>query len=210
MRLCLESFAARARPPLRPASDTLIALLISLDAKRSANIRQFQSCTTQGDDVKRVSMNVQSSPPARANQTQKQLVKLLYVQHGSHKIASELSGVPYDTVRQWAVRGKWTKQDVSQNVTTQVQRLTERISDELAENERETRLSLSRYARRAAESAETATLRDAPYVKAAAQVAGITHKWGDQEGKASHFTLNVLNLNSLEVRPEAAEDNTPA
>ena len=140
-----------------------------------------------------------------ATANQKELVRILYLEHG-HKRAAELSGVNYDRVRQWAHRYQW-KQGLSQNVTKQV---AERVTDELAENERETRLSLSRYARRAAKDSEQATLKDAPYVKAAAQVAGITHKWNDQDGKAQHFTLNVLNLNSLEVRQEAEADTLDA
>jgi len=138
-------------------------------------------------------------------QTQRELVRVLYLNHGLQQ-AAELSGVRYDLVRQWASRYNW--KPMSQNVTNPVREVAEKISDELAENERETRLSLSRYARRASRDAEQATLKDAPYVKAAAQVAGITHKWGDQEGKAQHFTLNVLNLNSLEVRPEAEVEAT--
>lgn len=138
---------------------------------------------------------------SKANHSQRELVRLLYLEHG-HQLASEMSGVRYDKVRKWASRYGW--KGPSQNVTTSnIRAVTEKLSDELADNERETRLSLSRYARRAAKDSEQATLKDAPYVKGVAQVAGITHKWGDQEGKASHFTLNVLNLNSLEVRQEA-------
>ena len=134
-----------------------------------------------------------------SNQTQRELVRLLYLEHG-HQKASELSGVRYDLVRQWVSRYGWDRKEVmSQNVTKAT---ADRVQNELADNERETRLSLSRYARRAARDAEKATLRDAPYVKAAAQVAGITHKWGDQDKAPSHFTLNMLNINSLEVRKE--------
>jgi len=144
-------------------------------------------------------------PAAKANQQQRELVRLLYLEHG-HQLASEMSGVRYDLVRQWASRYGW--QGPSQSVTTaSIRAVTEKLTDELQENERETRLSLSRYARRAAQSAESATLRDAPYVKAAAQVAGITHKWNDTQGTANHFTLNTLNINCLEIQ-EGTEDNT--
>ncbi len=60
----------------------------------------------------------------------------------------------------------------------------------LQEHERETRLSLARSARRMAKDAEQATLRKAPYVHKAAQVASITHGCGEngsQLGAATRF-----------------------
>jgi len=148
-----------------------------------------------GDDVNSGGNKMQRSAPARAN---RELVRLLYLEHG-HQKASELSGVRYDLVRQWACRYGWTQprtEALSQNVTRQV---ADRVQDELADNERETRLSLSRYAKRAAKDAEGASLKDAPYVKSAAQVAGIVHKWDSDSSKGNHFTLNTLNINSLVV-----------
>ena len=133
---------------------------------------------------------------------QRELVRLLYLEHG-HQVASQLSQVPYATVRKWASRYGWD--DHTKRVTNVTKAIAERLTDELADNERETRLSLSRYAKRAARDAETASLRDAPYVKAAAQVAGITHKWNDTSSTANHFTLNTLNINCLE-QPESATD----
>jgi hypothetical protein len=130
--------------------------------------------------------------------SKRELVRLLVIEHGQ-KTAAELSGEPYEKVRKWTQRGKWLQ---SQSVPNGVSATVARISDELADNERETRLSLSRYARRAAQDAEKASLRDAPYVKAAAQVAGITHKWNDNSTQANHFTLNTLNINCLEVGSE--------
>jgi len=141
-------------------------------------------------------------------------VRILALQIGVRPAARQL-GLNEDTVCSWASRYDWktpTTQPGPQNSASKLQAsyVADSVASELAENERETRLSLSRYARRAAKDSESATLKDAPYVKAAAQVAGITHKWGDQEGKASHFTLNVLNLNSLEVRQEAESDTLEA
>jgi len=131
---------------------------------------------------------------------QRNLIRVLSADHDL-KTISQLTNVPYANVRQIVSRSQRKAQQtaVSQIVTNPVQAVAERLTDELADNERETRLSLSRYARRAAQDAEKASLRDAPYVKAAAQVAGITHKWGDQSSTANHFTLNTLNINSLTV-----------
>jgi len=162
-----------------------------------------------GDDVNSASNQVQRSAPARANQkVSKEAIRVLVLQHGQRE-AARIAGLNEDTVCSWAKRYHWTSASKPQAKTGNTE-LVSRISDELAENERETRLSLSRYARRAAKDSESATLRDAPYVKGVAQVAGITHKWNDQDGKASHFTLNVLNLNSLEVRQEAEADTLEA
>jgi transposase len=148
--------------------------------------------------------------PARANQVNKEAIRVLVLQHGQRE-AARIAGLNENTVRSWAMRYNWS----TPNAATKTQpnghsALVERISDELQENERETRLSLSRYARRASKDAESASLKDAPYVKAAAQVAGITHKWNDTNTTANHFTLNTLNITSIDVRPEPEEDNTQA
>ncbi len=123
--------------------------------------------------------------------SKRELVRLLVIEHGQKK-ASELSGEPYEKVRKWTQRGDWLS---SQSVPTRG--LVERISDELVENEKETRLSLSRYARRASRDAEEASLREAPYVKGVAEIAGKVHKW-DQQAPGTVFSLNVLNLSMLE------------
>ena len=136
---------------------------------------------------------------------QRNLIRVLPADHDL-KTISELTNVSCANVRQIVSRFQ-RKQGLSQIVTNPVQQVAERISDELADNERETRLSLSRYAKRAAKDAEGASLKDAPYVKSAAQVAGIVHKWDSDSSKGNHFTLNTLNINSLTVdgipEPEA-------
>ena len=128
--------------------------------------------------------------------SKRELVRLLVIEHGQ-KVAAELSGEPYEKVRKWTQRGNWLAK--SQTVPNGISATVERISDELADNERETRLSLSRYAKRAAQDSENATLRDAPLVHKAAQVAGIVHKWGDTNNQGQSFTLNVLNMGSFGV-----------
>jgi len=135
-------------------------------------------------------------------------VRMLALEIGE-KAAAEKLGIQYDRVRQWSHRYGWKRptKSIQQSVTTVTQPSVV-LMDELAENERETRLSLSRYAKRAAKDAEQATIRDAPYVKAVAQVGGIAFKWGSENDKPGHFTLNVLNLNSLEVREESEGEAT--
>jgi hypothetical protein len=130
--------------------------------------------------------------------SKRELVRLLVIEHGQ-KRAAELSGEPYEKVRKWTQRGNWL---ASQSVPKGITATVERISDELAENERETRLSFSRYAKRAAKDSETASLKDSPYVKQAAQVAGLVHGWSDGK-QVANFSLNVLNINSFDVTTES-------
>jgi hypothetical protein len=137
-------------------------------------------------------------------------VRMLALEIGE-KAAADKLGIQYDRVRQWSHRYGWKRptKSVQQAVTVVTQPPSLVLADELADNERETRLSLSRYARRVAKDSESATMREAPYVKAVAQVAGITHKWGDQQAGSNHFTLNTLNINCLDIT-EGKEDNNQA
>ncbi len=124
----------------------------------------------------------------------KEAVRLLVIQHGQRE-AARIAGLNENTVRSWAMRYNWSTATKTQPNGHSA--LVERVQDELAENEKETRLSLSRYARRASRDAEKATLREAPYVKQVADVAGKVHKW-DQQSPSTVFSLNVLNLNMLD------------
>ena len=133
---------------------------------------------------------------------QKEVVRLLVMQHGLQK-ASELSGVDYDLVRQWESRRKRRaiKQAQAAGVTMSQSAVTvaaDNYASEIKANERETRLSLSKYARKAAKDSESASLRDSPFVHKAAKVAGIAFRWNEDQGKGN-FTLNVLNMGSLDV-----------
>jgi hypothetical protein len=119
------------------------------------------------------------------------------------------------TVLQHAKRHRWTQQikaaTSSSNVIAplssgviapvqSVQSVPQTVAAILAEHERETKLSLARSARRMAKDAEQATLREAPYVHKAAQVASITHSWGEKE-KNPNAILNVAILTGAE-KPE--------
>ena len=134
-----------------------------------------------------------------ATPVSKEEVRLLAIEYGVREAARKL-GLSEDRVRQWSSRHKWfSKPDVQKSIVTTVTKPADIVLDELADNERETRLSLSRYARRAAQDSENATLRDAPLVHKAAQVAGIVHKWGDNDKGSQSFTLNVLNMGAFGV-----------
>ena len=98
--------------------------------------------------------------------------------------------IPEGTVLAHAKRRGWTQRIqvatqelnvVQSDAITPVQSVPQSIASILAEHERETKLSLARSARRMAKDAEQATLRQAPYVHKAAQIASITHGWGEKE-----------------------------
>ena len=134
-----------------------------------------------------------------ATPVSKEEVRLLAIEYGVREAARKL-GLNEDRVRQWSSRHKWfSKPDVQNSIVTTVTKPSTIVLDELAENERETKLSLSRYARKAAKDSESATLRDSKQVKAAAEVAGIVHRWGNQDKQGNSFTLNVLNVGSFGV-----------
>ena len=136
-----------------------------------------------------------------ATPVSKEEVRMLVASIGYQDTAKR-TGISPNTLYQWARRFQWnTPIPHAQKTVRTVRNPADALADELAENERETRLSLSRYARKAAQDSESATLRDAPYVHKAAQVAGIAHSWGENKGGVS-FSLNVLNVNTFDVTVE--------
>ncbi len=116
---------------------------------------------------------------------------------------SERTGIKPATLRQWAKRFAW-KVSHSQQTVTSVTKPGDVLLDELAECERETRLGLARYSKRAAKSAEEASLRDAPYVHKAAQVAGIAFKWDAKEQQNN----TVVNVAILGIQPADVQVQT--
>ncbi len=131
-------------------------------------------------------------------------IRMLVLDLGYEK-TSEKTGIKQATLRQWSKRFSWnvTRQH-SQAVTTVTRAPGDVLLDELADNERKTRMSLSRYAQRASQDSETASLRDAPYVHKAAQVAGIAFKWDAKEQQSN----TVVNVAILGVDPASVSVDT--
>jgi len=107
---------------------------------------------------------------------------------GLREIARKMK-ISEGTVLAHAKRDGWTQQiqvatHQQSDAITPVQSVPQSLAAILQEHERETKLSLARSARRMAKDAEQATLREAPYVHKAAQVASITHSWGEKEKKS--------------------------
>lgn len=148
----------------------------------------------------------------RTNQTQRELVRLLVLEHGLQK-ASELSGVPYDLVRQWESRRQRKEKQIVTSVTNPVQVVAERVESELAENERETRLSLARSAAYLAKKSERTTLRNSNNVKNVAQTAAIVHRWDTKQVQANVMVnIALLGVDPTEVQCKAltVEPDLPA
>lgn len=80
------------------------------------------------------------------------------------------------------------------------------LQSEIESNGKETKLSLSRYARRAAKDSESLSTREAPLVHKVAQIASLTHpNLFGAEAQPAKFTLNVLNMGSLEITAQAPD-----
>lgn len=127
-------------------------------------------------------------------QTLQETVRLLAKDHNL-KIVSQLTGVPYDLVRQWESRRK-RKALKQAGVTlsqTPVKAVADAVEAEMSENERATKLSLSRYAKQAAQRSEKAKLKDSPYVKQVAQTAAIVHRW-DAKAEQNNTVVNIALL----------------
>ena len=140
-------------------------------------------------------------------------VRVLAVAVGVREAARQM-GISEDAVRQRSKREGWmaSPKTVAQralakpvtSVSPDVLSPADALANVLQEHERETKLSLARSARRMAKDAEQATLREAPYVHKAAQVASITHGWGEKE-KNPNAILNVAILTGAE-KPERVID----
>lgn len=131
--------------------------------------------------------------------------RLLAIEYGIRETARR-TGINVNTLLSWSKRYNWfthppsvTKQNG--NAISAIRPAGDIVLEELQEHERETKLSLARYSRRAAKDAEQLSVREAPLVHKVGQLAGIVHKWGEEKQSAT-FTLNVLNINSIEQGQE--------
>jgi hypothetical protein len=115
-------------------------------------------------------------------------------------------GLKASTVMQWSARGKWLadvgkpKQlppaSMQAQAVSNVSTPAEALGELLAEDERETRVSLSRSARRMAAQAEAADLSAAAHVHQAAKVAALVHRWDAQNGAPTVSVSVLLGLGS--------------
>lgn len=107
-------------------------------------------------------------------------VRLLWIANGHNLVeAAKAANVPYRRAQKWLQRGNW--QDKSDAITRQVDSshfvsaTADCLASEIESNGKATKLSLSRYAKRAAQDSEQLSTREAPLVHKVAQVAQIVH-----------------------------------
>lgn len=79
------------------------------------------------------------------------------------------------------------------------------VADSLAEDSRETKLSLSRSARRMAQQAESAKLEEAADVLQVGKLAALTHGWGQSDGNTQGAVINV-NLIGMRLADAPAQE----
>ena len=112
----------------------------------------------------------------------------------------------------WLVKSQQDKADAVVTSPTalsaNVRKGADVLSETLAEDSRETRISLSAAARKAAEhlaaSKATKIVRKHHALRSITQSAAELHDWNEKHPD-QHFTLNMLNINSLQTdqdRPE--------
>ncbi len=141
-----------------------------------------------------------------ATPVNKEAIRVLVIQHGQRE-AARIAGLNENTVRSWAMRYHWsTPTAATKTQPNGHSALVDRVTDELAECERETRLGLARYSKRAAQDAEKASLREAPYVHKAAQVAGIAFKWDAKEqGNNTVVNVAILGIQPADVQVQTLD-----
>lgn len=139
----------------------------------------------------------------------KEQVRMLVLEVGCAEAARRL-GIAHDTVRQWACRGRWiADRPASQPLppthrrpVTLVATPAQALADAYRDDRIQTRLSMSRAARKAATTLEQRDgdelLTDGGQtLKTVAQATALIHGWSDQTQARV-----VVSLQSLEQAPE--------
>lgn len=108
---------------------------------------------------------------------------------------SKRLNIPAPTLRQWAKRGKWnvpTRTD--QRVTLVTQAPADAHAAQLAEDEAETRASLSRAARQMAKDCEKLPVRHSDKALNVGKLTGIVHKWDAKQQQGANVMVNIALL----------------
>jgi len=131
----------------------------------------------------------------------KEQVRMLVLSIGVRDAARRL-GLNENTVLTWSTNGDWLKatkpqpaqlpKPLSQQGSIVSIKPSDVLAQTLAENERETKLSLSKSIRRMAQEAETAPLAQASDVKSVVQSAALLGGW--DKGTGNSYSLNVLSI----------------
>jgi hypothetical protein len=131
-----------------------------------------------------------------ATPVNKEAIRILVLQHGQRE-AARIAGLNEDTVCSWAHRYGWSKTIASKpQARTGNTKLVEKIGDELAENEHQTRLGLSKYAKDVVGELNRRKhkLLVTKEAKDVAQTAAIVHGWDAKEQSSGNVVVNVAIL----------------
>ena len=120
-----------------------------------------------------------------------------------------MMGLNEDTVCQWSRRFEWFPTSPKSNevrAVSSVSKPGDIALHELATHEHTTRLTLAKYASNAA-AAIHKSVHPAKYTKEAKDLASVmaTVHRQDQHSGANTFTLNVLNMGSMDVQVDGPE-----
>lgn len=135
--------------------------------------------------------------PAPLN-VDKEQVRMLVLSIGVREAARKLD-IAEGTVQAWSARGNWLEatrpspailpQPVSMRGATVATKPADALAECLADDSRETRISLSRGARRMAQEVETAPLEQAGDAFQVGKLAALLHGWEQAGGGTS---INIL------------------
>lgn len=134
----------------------------------------------------------------------REAVRTLAIQVGVREAARQLN-LNENTVVQWSKRYQWFKRPTlppthnDSKAVISVIKPGDALLSEIQQNGTETKLKLSRYAKKQAEHLATkGKLKDHNAFRNLTTGAGVLHGWNEEKAEGK-FTLNVLNLGALEI-----------
>lgn len=136
----------------------------------------------------------------------KDQVRMLVTEIG-YQAASERLGIKYATLRKWAQRGNWNKPvPHAQAIVTAVTKPADVLAQTLADDNRATKLGLSRAARKVADHAAKlkpkAILQESRSLKDIAGVASTVHGWEASQKSGT----NVFSNQTVVISDETVAD----
>lgn len=142
-------------------------------------------------------------------------VRMLVLSVGCTEAAQQ-TGIPLNTVLSWSARGEWLANagkptplpaSMQPRAIPAIVAPVDALMNILSEDERETRISLSKSARKLAKQAEDAPLEQAADVLQAAKTAAIVHRWQDGANTAGSVIVNIalMGLPQSGSEPEAID-----
>ncbi len=129
-------------------------------------------------------------------------VRTLYYSNGRNlSEAARTANIPIDRAEKWKERGNWdnviTKPEMSE-LSESLRRTSDNAAVALANDERETRASLSRYAKNASREAENMpgvlAIAASDKVHNVAKTAAIVHRWDSKNENTQNVVVNVALL----------------